>query len=729
MFVLFILFTASIAVAKTYYVAPNGSDSNDGSINTPFQTIQKAADVVNPGDTVIVKDGIYTAAPGKNWIVKLNRGGSPDAWVTFRSENKWGAVLDGKLEVEWCIVSGSNVNYIRIENFQITRSRDTGLQVGGGRHHYYIYGNEFHHCGNIEKCCGSGAGGGKPCGGRSGAYQGKGTSNFTYDSNVFHHIGRIPVDGCGGNYNHDHGIYCHGDNTLIINNLFYENKAGWGVALAEGHSGNIVSNNTFVGPNPGRDGLLLVDYDQKDAIIQNNIFFNSRNCAINTIRGETQKNIIFRNNLTFPVSYTCSKDDYSGFIWKNNIEGLDPLFVDVENYDFRLQADSPAIDAGYSQGTPPYDHDGNKRPSGGRVDIGAYEYGGVQGNVTPTAKIKADVLGGEAPLTVNFDGSQSIDRDGRIQSYAWNFGDGQTSQEQIPSPHIYNQVGDYLVTLTVTDDRGAVDTDKITISVIEAGSYIYQYLESENGEINSSMQIGNDDSASNGAYIHTPVGVGNTSTPVAEVTYQIKLANSGNYSLWLRMYAPNKNSDAIYIGFNGSFNRIFPENTKKYEWVKAGDTYNLNANTNQINIGHGEEQARADIILVTNDPNYIPAAADELPTATITVSDPSPTKAGNVEVTLTTSKRLVRVPLLLFTESDNTTTIVNLDGAIPGNSFTGTFVIDGGVADGFGQFSLPTDALVDVDGKKGDQIISGATVVIDKTPPSRPKNLKASLTN
>lgn len=52
---------------RTYYVAPTGSDSNDGSASKPFLTIQKAVDVVAtslaiaPGVTVTVQlaDGTY----------------------------------------------------------------------------------------------------------------------------------------------------------------------------------------------------------------------------------------------------------------------------------------------------------------------------------------------------------------------------------------------------------------------------------------------------------------------------------------------------------------------------------------------------------------------------------------------------------------------------------------------------------------------------------------------
>ncbi|MBN1484358.1 MAG: hypothetical protein JXA37_06510, partial [Chloroflexia bacterium] len=42
-----------------YYVAPTGSDSNPGTQDYPWQTIQKAADTLAAGDTVYIKAGIY----------------------------------------------------------------------------------------------------------------------------------------------------------------------------------------------------------------------------------------------------------------------------------------------------------------------------------------------------------------------------------------------------------------------------------------------------------------------------------------------------------------------------------------------------------------------------------------------------------------------------------------------------------------------------------------------
>src|SRR5262245_39689369 len=81
----------------TYYVAPNGTDKNPGTSEQPFATLQKAADTVQPGDTVIVRDGTYTGATGQ-WanIMHLKLGGTADHPIVFKAEHKWGAVLDGR---------------------------------------------------------------------------------------------------------------------------------------------------------------------------------------------------------------------------------------------------------------------------------------------------------------------------------------------------------------------------------------------------------------------------------------------------------------------------------------------------------------------------------------------------------------------------------------------------------------------------------------------------------
>jgi PKD repeat protein len=59
--------------------------------------------------------------------------------------------------------------------------------------------------------------------------------------------------------------------------------------------------------------------------------------------------------------------------------------------------------------------------------------------------------------TRTFDATASTDPDGTIASYAWNFGDGATASG-VTATHTYAVTGTYSVTLTLTDDVGAVST-------------------------------------------------------------------------------------------------------------------------------------------------------------------------------------------------------------------------------------------------------------------------------
>lgn len=82
----------------------------------------------------------------------------------------------------------------------------------------------------------------------------------------------------------------------------------------------------------------------------------------------------------------------------------------------------------------------------------------------PTAVIDASVLNGVAPLSVSFDGSGSSDPDGTVASYQWDFGDGEVASGAQVS-HDFANVGDYTVTLTVTDDGGKTAVATTVISV------------------------------------------------------------------------------------------------------------------------------------------------------------------------------------------------------------------------------------------------------------------------
>ena len=65
----------------------------------------------------------------------------------------------------------------------------------------------------------------------------------------------------------------------------------------------------------------------------------------------------------------------------------------------------------------------------------------------------------------SFDGTGSSDIDGTIAMYFWDFGDD-TNGTTASATHSYPTAGTYLVTLTVTDNAGATDTDMISVFVV-----------------------------------------------------------------------------------------------------------------------------------------------------------------------------------------------------------------------------------------------------------------------
>ena len=128
--------TAFNLFAQDYYVAPPpfGSDSNNGSVDAPFATINKGIAAVSAGGTVYVMNGTYT---NQNYgtafahssdgslsvnmsnppVVTINKSGTEGNYITIRNypNHQPKIVFDGK----GGILISNPQSYLIIDGFEI----------------------------------------------------------------------------------------------------------------------------------------------------------------------------------------------------------------------------------------------------------------------------------------------------------------------------------------------------------------------------------------------------------------------------------------------------------------------------------------------------------------------------------------------------------------------------------------------------------------------------------
>ncbi|MGO4547404.1 right-handed parallel beta-helix repeat-containing protein [Paenibacillus sp. 2TAB23] len=137
------------AEQASYYVAPNGSDSNAGTIDSPWKTVQHAADLAEPGNTVYLRSGVY-----KQKLVISRSGSAGNGAITYSNYRSEKAVLDGAgLTVEGLegIITLNDASYIQVKGLEIrnykSRSGDAapvGILVQGAGGYIQLKGNNIH---------------------------------------------------------------------------------------------------------------------------------------------------------------------------------------------------------------------------------------------------------------------------------------------------------------------------------------------------------------------------------------------------------------------------------------------------------------------------------------------------------------------------------------------------------------------------------------------------------
>ncbi len=399
----------------TYVVAPNGDDSAPGDEDAPLRTLARAASLVEPGDTVVVRAGHYRG-------FQLEKSGTDEHPIRFLAEDGVtiddaasrgdGINLEGASHIEirgfriegapragiravdcehvtirdnvveksgkWGILTGF-CDDLRILNNEAADSVEQhGIYVGNTSERPLIQGNTMR--GN--RLAGLHVNGDVHMGGEGLVTEARIVGNVVYDNGRAGAAG-INLDGVR--------------DSVIANNLLHGNMAT-GIAVYQMDGGkpsanNAIVHNTIVMPTQGsRWAVLLRDRAQRTTLY-NNIIINQNPrrgsivATADSLRGLSSD----ANLLTDRISVDDGESIIALSAWRE-LTGQDgasreapaaaELFVDPSGGDFRLAANSPARGAGRplprDLRARALDHmardlAGEARPEGNAPDLGCYQ--------------------------------------------------------------------------------------------------------------------------------------------------------------------------------------------------------------------------------------------------------------------------------------------------------------------------------------------------------------------
>ncbi len=356
----------------TYVASPSGSDGAAGTVDAPFQTVNKLASALGPGQIGCLRAGRYDGN------VKISQGGTATAPLTLRSYPGETATIRGRL---W-IANGADYTTIEYLNLAgVDQGNDCApyacpSPTVNANHTSFIGNNVTDEHTAICFLIGSN--------------NGYGRADYTLiKQNRIHDCGVLPAA------NHDHGIYLEATTgSTVVGNYIYDN-ADRGIQLYPNAHATVISGNVIAGNGEGI--IFGADGSQtsSDNIVENNVIVNSKvrynvedhygpNDAVGT------GNIV-RNNCVGGGARETSWSpggvlpSAEGFSVDNNTIAA-PTFVDPTAGDFRLTAGSAC--QGILTGTGPDGAFtvGSTTQSGGPAQTGSTQSAGTtQSAATPSA--------------------------------------------------------------------------------------------------------------------------------------------------------------------------------------------------------------------------------------------------------------------------------------------------------------------------------------------------------
>ncbi|ANE46166.1 hypothetical protein SY83_07660 [Paenibacillus swuensis] len=355
--------------ASSYYVSTTGSNSNPGTLAQPFATINKFMEVAEPGDTVYVRGGTY--AMGETY---LSKSGSAGNYITIRNYPGELPVLDGGGTAGVAFYYGENEQgagkgqYVIIDGFVIQNYWRSAINIGWTTparrpsdnreiSPYKTVSNVIIRNNVVDRH------------GQNGITV-MNASDITIERNIVGRTGYNPDTGSWSSGINLWGMY--GNNNLVKNNVTYHNidvsaahTDGNGIIVdLSFYNGGVRIENNIAFENGGA-GIIMTE-SSYGTIINNTLYDNGK--EPNYVNGGTGlgfyghdavDNAVVKNNLvyqSFGSGLYHSNPFTNSTFQNNNISGQsgssNPLFVDGDNANFRLQSSSPSLDTGTSSGAP-----------------------------------------------------------------------------------------------------------------------------------------------------------------------------------------------------------------------------------------------------------------------------------------------------------------------------------------------------------------------------------------